>query len=124
MLQNKSRGWLIHVSDFINEEDGQLIHWNIQGDVISDAQVIIYPGAAGDPWWDTKQLPGQIEQAIPIFEAVHPDCKALFIFNQSSAHTSLRPDALHAFDMNKANGGQQRKQKDMIIPSDVPNVSM
>ncbi|KAF9502709.1 hypothetical protein BS47DRAFT_1464248, partial [Hydnum rufescens UP504] len=56
VLQNKSRGWLIHVSDFINEEDGQLIHQNIQGDII----IIIYPGAAGDPWWDTKQLLGQI----------------------------------------------------------------
>jgi len=31
-------------------------------------------------------------------------------------HTSLRPNALHAFDINKLNGGKQRKQKDTIIP--------
>ncbi|KAF9516801.1 hypothetical protein BS47DRAFT_1380805 [Hydnum rufescens UP504] len=94
------------------------------GTTVLQNKIIIYPGAAGDPWWDTKQLLGQIEWVIPIFEAAHPDCEALFIFDQSSAHASLGPDALHAFDMNKANGGWQRKQKDTIIPSNVPNVAM
>jgi len=36
------------------------------------------------------------------------------------AHASLGPDALHAFDMNKSNGGKQRKQKDTIIPINNP----
>jgi len=38
------------------------------------------------------------------------------MFDHSSAHASLAPDALHAFDMNKSNGGKQRKQRDTVIP--------
>jgi hypothetical protein len=57
----------------------------------------------------------QIRSAIEIFEATHPDCQALFIFDQSSTHTSLPPDAL-AFEMNKSNGIAQHKQCDTIIP--------
>lgn len=64
------------------------------GKIIEDAHVIIYPGSNGDPWWDTKQLLAQIKSAICIFDKAHPDCQALFIFDQSSAHTSLPPDAL------------------------------
>lgn len=37
------------------------------------------------------------------------------MFDQSLAHVSLAPDALYAFDMNKGNGGKQRKQKDTVI---------
>jgi hypothetical protein len=84
--------------------------------IIRDARKIIYPGSNGDPWWDNKQLMVQIRSAIEIFEATHPNCQALFIFDQSSAHASLPPDALKAFEMNKSNGGAQRKQRDTIIP--------
>jgi hypothetical protein len=129
ILQKKSRGCLIHVSDFINEETGQLVFPNEDGSVSegNDAQKIIYPGANGDPWWDTKQLLEQIQtQAIPIFERAHPGCQALFIFDQSSAHASFGPEALNAFDMNWSNGGKQRKQHNTIIPNDdtVPNAAV
>ncbi len=34
----------------------------------NDARKIIYPGAGGDPWWDTNQLLEQMHmKAIPIF---------------------------------------------------------
>ena len=65
-----------------------------------------------------------MEKTIEIFDAVHPDCQALFIFDQSSAHASLGDDALKAFDMNKSNGGKQRKQKDTIIPDNAPTIHM
>jgi hypothetical protein len=62
------------------------------GKIIEDARVIIYPGSNGDPWWDTKQLLAQIKTAIQIFDKAHPDCQALFVFDQSSAHASLPPE--------------------------------
>jgi hypothetical protein len=117
----KGRGRLIHVSDFINEEDGRLVLLDKDGQIIRDARKIIYPGANGDPWWDTKQLMDQIKIAIEIFEAAHPGCQALFIFDQSSAHASLPPDALKAFEMNKSDGGKQCKQRDTIIPQSNPD---
>ena len=120
-LQRKGRGRLIHVSDFIEEENGRLIIRNEDGDVVKDARCIIYPGVGGDPWWDHAQLLVQVDKAIAIFEEAHPDCVALFVFDQSSAHALLGPDALRAFDMNRSNGGKQRKQKDTVIPMNNPH---
>ena len=48
-LCKKGRGRLIHVSDFINEADGRLVERDDDGEIIQDAQKIIYPGANGDP---------------------------------------------------------------------------
>jgi len=77
--------------------------------IIKDARCITYPGTNGDAWWDLAQLLKQVENPLSIFEEVHPGCCTLFVFNQSSMHTSLGPDALCAFDINKTNGGKQWK---------------
>ena len=69
-----------------------------------------------------EQLLKQVKHAIHIFETAHPDFVSLFIFDQSSAHASLPPDALRAFEMNKSNGGKQRKQRDTVIPDTNPTV--
>ena len=122
ILQRKGRGRIIHVSGFINAEDGRFVLRDESGNVVEEAREIIYPGANGDAWWNTEQLLKQIKRAIQIFEAAHPDCVALFIFDQSSAHASLPPDALKAFEMNKSNGGKQRKQHDTVIPITNPTV--
>src|SRR6267154_1862320 len=117
----KGCGQLIHVSDFIEEENRRLIVHNEEGDVVKDAHCIIYLGVGGDPWWDHKQLLVQVNKVIEIFEEMHPNCITLFVFNQSSAHASLGDDALCAFDMNRSNGGAQRKQKNTIIPMNNPH---
>ena len=122
LLRQKSRGWLIHVSDFVNEVTGRLVIRDENGEIKDDAREIIYPSSNGDAWWDHTQLLAQVERAIKIFETAHPDCVALFIFDQSSAHTSLGPDALRAFEMNKTNGGRQRQQHDTVIPASNPTV--
>ena len=75
--------------------------------MVKDACCIIYPGVGGDPWWDHVQLLVQVDKVIAIFEEAHPDCIALFVFDQLSAHASLGPDVLRAFDMNRSNGGKQ-----------------
>src|SRR6266853_5830106 len=118
----KGHGRLIHVSDFVKEENGRLIVHNEEGDVVKDARCVIYPGMGADAWWDHAQLLVQLDKAIEIFEEAHPNCVALFVFDQSSTHTSLGPDALRAFDMNRSNGGKQRKQKDTVIPINNPSV--
>jgi len=111
-LMKKGRGRLIHVSNFIEEENGQLIICDEDSRVVKDARCITYPGAHGNAWWDHAQLLVQVNKAISIFEEAHPDCVVLFMFDHSSAHASLAPDVLRAFDMNKSNGGKQRKQRD------------
>jgi len=121
ILQKKGRGRIIHVSDFVEEENGRLIVRNEEGNIVRDARTIIYPGTGGDPWWDHTQLLVQVDKALDIFKEAHPGCEGLFIFDQSSAHASLGPDALRAFDMNKSNGGKQRKQKNTVIPMNNPH---
>ena len=117
MLHKKGQGQVIHVSDFITAEDGHLISHGDNGEIIDDAWRIIYSGANGDAWWMHEDLLNQVKSAIDIHEKVNgPECQALFIFNNSSAHATLPPDALHAFDTNKGNGGKQHKQHDTIIP--------
>src|SRR6267142_1054150 len=120
-LMRKGRGRIIHVSDFVEEEFGRLVVHDQEGAIVKDARCITYPGANGDPWWEHNQLLAQVDKAISIFEELHPGCVALFIFDQSSAHASLGSDALRAFEMNKSNGGKQRKQKDTIIPMNNPH---
>ena len=119
-LMKKGKGRLIHVLDFVEEENGRLIICNESGNMVKDARCITYPGAQGDAWWDQPQLLTQVDKALSIFEEAHPECVALFVFDQSSAHASLAPDALCAFDMNKGNGGKQRKQRDTMIPMNNP----
>jgi hypothetical protein len=122
-LQKKGRGQLIHISDWINEDDGQLVNHNSNGKVVRDAQKIIYPGSNGDAWWNCAQLIEQTKIAIDIFNKSHPDCQALFIFNNSSAHASLPPDALKAFEINKLEGGKRRHQRDTVILMNNPDIA-
>ena len=114
-LMKKGRGWIIHVSDFIEKENSWLIIKDQDGTIRKDVWCITYPGANSDSWWDLAQLLKQVNNVILIFEEAHPGCHALFLFNQSSAHTSLGPEALCAFNMNKSNDGKQQKWKDTII---------
>jgi hypothetical protein len=110
------------VSDFVNQIDGCLIIRDSNGNVTEDTRKIIYPGSQGNAWWDMDQLIAQMcDQAIPLFNRAHPNKQALFIFDQSSTHASLGPDALRAFEMNKSNGGKQRIQKDTTIPMNNPD---
>ena len=112
----KGRSQIIHVLDFVEEENGHLITRDQDGTIVRDARCITFPGANGDAWWDLTQLLKQVNNARSIFEEAHPGCCMLFIFDQSSAHASLGPDALCAFDMNRSNGGKQQKQTDTTIP--------
>ena len=120
-MQKKGRGQIIHVSDFINEEDGQLISCDTDGKVVKDAQKIIFPGANGDAWWTHDDLLNQVQFAIQIHKEINrPGIQVLSIFDNSSTHATLPPDTLHAFNMNKSNGGKQHKQHDTIIPQSNP----
>ncbi|KAI9448581.1 hypothetical protein H4582DRAFT_1796117, partial [Lactarius indigo] len=121
-LRKKGRGRNIHVSAFINPETGRLVLLDADSKVQRDSTKIIYPGTNGDAWWDCEQLLEQMKDAIDIFEAAHPNKQSLFIFDQSSAHASLPPDALRAFEMNKSDGGKQWHQCDTVIPQSNPVV--
>jgi hypothetical protein len=88
-----------------------------------DAAIVTYPGVNGDLWWNCTQLIEQVKnRAIPIFEALNPNCQALFIFDCSSAHESFSPDALRVTGMNFKPGGSKTKIRNTVIPSDDPHI--
>jgi hypothetical protein len=104
-MPSKSKGGLIHVSDFISLKGRLTIGQK-------DARKIIYPGGPQKiPYWDIKQLLKQVIEAINIFEEKHPNKVAVFVFNQSSAHASKGSRALNAFSMNLREGGAPLPQK-------------
>jgi hypothetical protein len=127
-LQLKNAGCLIHISDFILETTGQLVlspkklkelqQTDSQNLLESkDAATIIYPGSKGNKWWDMEQLCHQVlKKAIPIFEALHPDTQAVFVFDCSSAHGAFAPSALRVQNMNFNPGGKQSRLRDTVIP--------
>ena len=78
-MPSKGKSRLIYVSDFVRPKRRLNIIKN--GIITKDARKIIYPGAAGDPWWDTKQLLQQIDDSIIIFEEKHPNKVAVFVFD-------------------------------------------
>ncbi|PVH68112.1 hypothetical protein DL98DRAFT_633755 [Cadophora sp. DSE1049] len=103
-MPSKSKGGLIHCSDFISLEGRLSIGQK-------DARKIIYPGGPQKiAYWDTEALK-QMDEAIDIFEEKHPNKVAVFVFDQSSAHASKGSGALNAFAMNLGEGGAPLPQK-------------
>ncbi|POW01191.1 hypothetical protein PSHT_12661 [Puccinia striiformis] len=121
-LRLKSLGRLMHISDFILESTGRLVLSPDEQEFhqlnCSDAATVIYPGSQGDAWWDMAQLCKQVtEKALPIFEALHPGCQGVFVFDCSSAHEAFGPQALRVQNMNLGPGGKQSRLRDTIIPT-------
>lgn len=124
-FRTKSPGRLIHISDFILESTGRLVippdsAHNLS---VTDAACIIYPGKNADPWWDMNQLCSQLtNKAIPIFEALHPGCQGVWVFDCSAAHEAFGPSALRVQSMNIGVGGKGNRLRETTIPSDDPNI--
>jgi hypothetical protein len=88
---------------------------------IEDAWKIIHPGKNADPYWDSDQLNQQVERMVPIFEKMFPNCRGVFVFDQSSAHAAFAKDAPNVKNMNVGPGGSQSLLHDTTIPMDNPH---
>ncbi|KDN45007.1 hypothetical protein RSAG8_05180, partial [Rhizoctonia solani AG-8 WAC10335] len=132
-LRQKSRGQLIHVSDFLTEKYGRLA---LTPELIAEnnrlperdrlakmeARVIIEPGRNRADFWDLKQLCTQIEDTLPILGRLYPGAVGVFLFDQSSAHAAFGDTALLASRMNVGPGGKNTKRMhDTVIPMDNPD---
>jgi hypothetical protein len=53
----------------------------------TDARRIIYPGKNHNKWWDLVQLKEQLKDAVDIFEYLHPNAVAVWVFD---AHHHMR----------------------------------
>jgi hypothetical protein len=134
-LRSKNTGRLIHISDFILETTGQLKlsdeeflkaqQEDATKPTAADAATVIYPGSKGDSWWDMERLCDQVlHKAIPIFNILHPNSQAVFIFDCSSAHGTYAKTALRAQNMNLKHGGKQSHLRNSVIPFDNPHIPL
>jgi hypothetical protein len=70
------------------------------------ARVIIQPGVNQDGYWTSADIAKQLSTTvIPIFNILHPDCEAVFVFDNSTNHSTYSPDALITKNLNIKDGG-------------------
>ena len=62
----------------------------------------------------------QTKHAVDIFEYLHPEKVAIWVFDCSSAHKGLVIDALKVNNMNVNPGGKQRHLRTTVIPMNNP----
>ena len=96
ILRNKNPGQWIMVSEFQCACHGtmRVMGWS--------SRTFIKAGVNRDGYWTSEDMVKQLkEDAIPLFENLHPDCRAIFIFDQSSNHKAYPRNALVTRNMKK-----------------------
>ena len=70
-------------------------------------------------YWCGDDVYIQLNHAITIFEILHPNCKGLFLFDNSTGHSKMAVNALLAQNMNLNPGGKYvSKQRETTYDSD------
>ncbi len=102
-IRPKSNGKSLMISGFMCACHG-FICKNIDGN-IKRSYKTIKPGKQRDGYWTNENLVEQLEEVIPLFKSVHPECELLFAFDNSQNHHAKAADALVASRLNKSDGG-------------------
>lgn len=112
-IRPKGSGKSLMVSAFLCECHGLLRLSDEQKrafpDTDSDSTQIIRPGANSEGYWTNADLVSQTKKAMWIFKILHPNCDALFVFDNSANHHAFAPDALVATRLNLSDGGKNLK---------------
>ena len=111
-------GYLAGLDDGAREraEAGTVFHCDAahgkQEDGHLDANVCMFIGKAHASdihptgYWCGNDVYTQLNHAITVFEILHPGCKGLFLFDNSTGHSKMAEDALLAQNMNSGPGGK------------------
>jgi len=110
-LRKKGKGRCIMISEFLCECHGRM-------EVVLDGAELatmekLTPGKNEEGWWTADHLLEQIKKKmLPVFEALHPGCVGVFLFDNSTNHGAFAADALNTANMNLNPGGKQPKLRD------------
>jgi hypothetical protein len=126
-LKKKGKGRTYHVSGFLTETIGPLQSNQSQRNEIRDLSKhsfeYLKTGSNYEGWWTTDKLLKQIkEKALPIFEATHSGCIALFAFDNATSHAAFANDALVASKMGWHDGGKQPYMRDTMFDGRIQNM--
>ena len=89
------------ISAFLNPKDGLMID---PDDINNNSYKIIE--ASRDGYWTNDDLVLQTDQVLTLFKKLHPNAKALIMFDNSQNHRASAPDALVASRLNLSDGGK------------------
>lgn len=132
-LRKKGKGRCIMISEFLCECHGRMKV--VVDSVEKTTMEKLMPGRNEEGWWTADHLIAQIEtKMLPIFEALHPGCIGVFLFDNSTNHGAFAKDALSTSNMNLYPGGKQPKMRNgcyekngqiihqsMVMDSDMPS---
>ena len=82
VLQQKSLGSFIMVSDFVDEVSGFV------RDGSNMARLLLETNKDG--YFTNDHLLDQVKKTIDIFEDIHPSCKGIFMFDNAPSHKKVR----------------------------------
>lgn len=116
ILRPKGEGRSIMVSAFLCPCHGllRLSDEQIRANPhIKYKEAFILRSIQSDGYWKSEHMLEQlVQQAIPIFEVLHPGCVGVFCFDQSTNHNAMAENALVATKMNLGPGGVQSTLRD------------
>lgn len=99
VLRQKSLGSSIMVSDFIDEVSSYVRDDQAQARLLLETHK--------DGYFTNDHLIKQVEHTIDIFERIHPEATALFLFDNAPSHRNVSDDSLNVDKMNVGPGGRQ-----------------
>ena len=69
-------------------------------------------GNSYEGYWKAPDFLKQCDDALTLFESLHPGCEAVFVFDHSPVHKTRDPHALNAKAMNVGPDGKQPDMRD------------
>ncbi len=99
VLKPKSAGRGLMVSEFVCPCHGRMEYPN-------PCRVVLHYGKNYDGYWTGEHVAAQLRDTHRTFQQLHPDCIALYIFDNSANHHKIASDALNARKLNLKDGGK------------------
>lgn len=95
-LLPKGTGASIMVSEFQCPCHGTMVS---PSDPTKTSRELFFAGKGRDGWWTAADMNRQFKLVVKVFEELHPNCRGVFLFDNSSNHQAYSADALLARNM-------------------------
>ena len=102
ILKPKSAGRGLMVSEFVCPCHGRMVN----PDTGNPSRILLKYGKNYDGYWTGENVSEQLRNTHSTFQRLHPNCLALYIFDNSANHHKIATDALNARKLNLKDGGK------------------
>ena len=103
--------------EYISKEDAILVNGTANKKNLTDDPLLRYfkAGVNNEGYWDCSHAKLQIEDSVDVLTILYPTMDFLFLYDQSSGHTKMRPDSLSATNTNVGVGGVHATMRNSVI---------